>query len=326
MSAIEDAIKTLNKKYGNASIVDGGSEKDSEAFTITSLPTGCVSLDWVLACGGLPRGRIIELIGAESSGKSSMALYLAAQVQKSKGKVVWVDAEYSYSSEYATKLGVDVNSLVVVQPTSGEEAFDVINSLVKTGEVDLVVVDSVAALLPQSELEGEFDKEGMAAQARLMGKGLRILAGTLSRANTTILFINQLREKVGVYYGPKTVSPGGKALKFFASVRLEVRHGKSIKDKDEAVIGNGLIITAVKNKVGLPNRTAEFDLYYASGIDLVSDLFNFGVKMGVIEKKGNTYFVGEEKLGVGEGGAVESLRGRNDLQIVVRDLVVTIKG
>jgi len=323
-SSLDNAIKSLNKKYGGSSLIQV-KDSDDGRLSIESIPTGCFSLDRVFGCGGLPKGRIIELFGQESSGKSSLALYIAAQIQKTKGKVLWIDAEFAFSKEYAEKLGVDINSLIVSQPESGEEAFDVISNIAQTGEIDLIVVDSVAALLPQSELEGGIDQQGMAVQARLVGRGLRLLAGSLSRSKTTVIFINQLREKVGVFYGKKEITPGGKSLKFFSSVRLQVKKGAEIKDADGAIIGNTMIVQGVKNKVGLPWRTAEFDIYYAAGIDVVSDLFNESVRSGVIEKTGNTYSLGEVKLGVGEGASKKYLGQDEKLQKEIKKVLTNKK-
>lgn len=308
MSEIDDALKALNKQYGADSVVKLGDSK-VDYGDIDALPTGCYSLDQVFGCGGLPRGRIVEIFGQESSGKSSLALFLAAVVQKNGGNVMWVDAEYAFSTEYAQKIGVDTDKLYLAQPEHMEQALDTINTALKTNGFDLIVLDSVAALVPQAELEGKITDQTMALAARIMGKGLRIMTGTASKTKTAIIFINQLRDKVGVFFGNKHTTPGGNALKFFCSVRIEVKRGQSIKDDKDDVIGNQMICVAVKNKVAAPFRRAELDIYYAKGVDVIADVFDQGVARGVIAKAGNTYSYGETKLGVGREQAIRALQG-----------------
>jgi len=300
----------INKKYGKNSIFVVEKAGD---FAIESIPTGCLSLDHVFACGGLPRGRIVEVYGPSSSGKSTMAMFLAAQVQKQGGRVVWIDAEYSFSTKYAKNLGVDVNKIILSQPNHAEEALETISAMTKSNSVDLIVLDSVAALVPEKELDGDISDVNVAQQARLMSKAMRILAGNLSRTKTAVIFINQLRDKIGVMFGKKQTTPGGNALKFFASVRLEVRKGENIKGDDGDVIGNKIYISAVKNKVGLPFRKTDLDLYYTKGLDLESDTFDFGVIREIIIRSGNTYEYGGEKLGVGKDQCVKALVANKEL-------------
>jgi recombination protein RecA len=306
-SVIEAAMEEINKKYGgdgNKAIFE---TKDGEISDIETIPTGCISLDYVLACGGLPRGRIMEISGAESSGKSTLALFLVAAAQKSGGKALWLDVECAYSREYAKKVGVDVDKLILAQPTTGEEALDIVGKMVDTNEIDIIVLDSVAALVPAKELEGELIDENMALQARLMGKALRILTGSISKTKTVVIFINQERDKIGIYWGKKTTTPGGKALKFFSSIRLEVRKGENILDANKDVIGNWIKVCAIKNKVGLPFRKAELELYYSRGVDVIGDLLDRAVEKGIIVKSGYTYTLGGEKIGISRDKVKEYL-------------------
>lgn len=298
--AIAEAMKQLNKKHGQSTVM---TMDDTNRISIQAVSTGCFALDRIFGCGGLPRGRIIELFGAESSGKSTLAMFLVAQIQKTGGKAVLVDAEFAFSSDYAEKIGVDVASLIVSQPSTGEEALDIVDKMAATHGIDIIVVDSVAALVPEKELEGEIGDVGMAQQARLMSKGMRVLAGNISKTNTVVIFINQVREKVGVFFGNKDVTPGGKALKFFASVRLEVKKGDKIKDKSDGVIGNWLKICGVKNKVGFPWKAAELEIIFEKGIDIEGAMLDSAVEFGYVEKNGSSYVYGETKLGVGRENA-----------------------
>ena len=292
---INDALEKLQKKYGKDVVMQ--MDKDID-FKVESIPTGCFSLDAALGCGGLPRGRVIEIFGQESSGKSTLATFFIAQLQKNGGKAALVDAECAFDGEYAKNIGVDVSKLLVSQPSSLEEAMDVVRELVKTKSFDIIVIDSVAALTPKSEIEGEeMLKDTMAVQARLLGKALRILASEISKSRTVVIFINQVREKVGVFFGNKETTPGGKALKFFSSVRMNVTKGEKIMEGD-AQIGNWMNVTMVKNKVSFPWRKASFELYYNRGIDLIGDALDYGEKVGIIPKKGNTYnYHGQKMVG-----------------------------
>lgn len=263
-NVVDTAIQKLNAKYGAKSLVKLG---DVESIKVESISSGSEALDYVLACGGLPRGRVIELFGAESSGKSTLALFIAAQIQKQGGKVCWVDVEYAFDIDYAQKIGVTVKDLIVSQPVTAEEALDIVDKMAQTGEIDLIVLDSVAALCTKKELDGNIADQDMALTARIMSKSMRMLAGNVSKTKTVVIMINQLREKVGVFFGRKEISTGGRALKFFSSVRLEVKKGKAIMRGDE-VVGNRMSFCAIKNKVGNPLRVGEVNLIYGKGIDV----------------------------------------------------------
>ncbi len=314
--AIEEAISQLQKKYGKSAVLQ---MNDDVSFEVEAVSTGCFSLDDVFDCGGLPRGRIIELFGEESSGKSSLAIFLMAEIQRNGGKAALIDAEHAFDKEYSRRIGLDVTKLIVSQPDTLEEAIDVVSKLVSSQGIDIIVVDSVAAMVPKAELEGdEILKDTMALQARLMGKALRILTGAVSKSNTIVIFINQLREKIGIFYGKKEITPGGKALKFYASVRLEVRKGTKIEGKDKEQIGNALHITAVKNKVGYPWKSTDIDLYYGTGIDLTGDTFDYGEKIEVLTKTGNTYTYGNFRLGVGREQVKTFLKNNNEIYEKIR--------
>lgn len=308
-SAIETALSNLKKKYGQDVIM----EQDTE-INVEAIPTSCYSLDWAFGCGGLPRGRIIELFGKESSGKSTLSMFLVAQVQKQGGMAALIDAEFAFDSEYAKSIGVDVNKLMVSQPTTLEEAADVIRELVQTKAIDIIVIDSVASLVPKSEVEGvEMLKQTMGVQAQLMNKTLRILTGPISKSRTSVIFINQVRTKLGVVYGNPEYTPGGTALKFYSSVRIQVKPGEKIEDSSGQMIGNFLNIKMVKNKTGFPWREASFGLYFGKGIDLHGDAVDFGATVGVITKVGNTYSFGDTKLGASRDRARDALLKDSEL-------------
>lgn len=301
---VEGALARLQKKYGDNVLMQLDKETD---FKVDWVSTGCFALDEIIG-QGLPKGRVIEVFGAESGGKSTLALFLMAQMQKQGGRVALIDAENAFDGSYASNIGVDISKLMVSQPTSLEESMDIVKELVETSMIDIIVVDSVSALVPKSEIEGEdFMKDTMAIQARLMSRALRILSGPISKSKTVVIFINQIRDKVGVFYGAKTTTSGGRALKFFSSVRLEVSKGSKIEGKGETQIGNEIIVTAVKNKVGFPWKKTKLDLYYAKGIDLHADTLDFGEKIGVIKQTGITYFYGDKNLGVGRDKARKTL-------------------
>ncbi len=315
--AVEDAILQLQKKYGKAAVLQ---MNEDVRFEVEAISTGCFSLDDVFDCGGMPRGRIIELFGPESGGKSTIATYLMAEVQRQGGRAALIDAEHAFDQEYSKRIGLDVTKLIVSQPDTLEEAIDVVSKLVASQGVDIIVVDSVAAMVPKAELEGdEMLKSTMALQARLMGQALRILTGSVSKSNTIVIFINQLREKIGVFYGQKEVTPGGKALKFYASVRLEVKKGDKIEGKDKEQIGNELRITVVKNKVGYPWKKTTLNLYYGSGIDLYTDVIDYGEKLRIITKTGHSYLYGDTKLGIGKDNAKIFLKNNNDIYEKIRN-------
>jgi len=307
---LDEMLKKANKSYGANTIMKSNSK---DILDIETFSTGCHTLDYVFG-KGVPVGRIIEIHGLESSGKSTMAAHIVSEVQKKKGKVLWVDAEFSFSKEYYSDIGVKIDgSLYISQPSTGEEAFDIIINAVNTKEFDLIVVDSVSSLVPKAELEGEIDKASVALQARMMSKALRMLTGSVSTSRTTVVFINQLRDNIGVYFGNKTTTSGGKALKFYASVRLEVKKGKKILGTKEEVIGNEMYLCAVKNKVAPPFRKGKIELYYAKGIDVDSDLFDIAVENGIIKKSGNTFSFKNEELGVGRKVAIKTLKSNAPL-------------
>ncbi len=289
---LTEAIKDFNKKHGEGSLVVVDSKK--EDLKIESISTGSLKLDKVFGCGGMPKGRMIELFGEMSSGKTTLATYLVSQVQKQGGQAVWIDAEFSFSRDYAEKIGVNVKELVICQPNNGEEALDAVAKMSETGQVSLIVLDSVAALIPQKELEGEIVDAEMAQMARMMSKGMRYLAGTIAKTKTIVIFINQEREKIGIYFGKKTTTPGGKALKFYASVRLEVKRGESIKDDKGDVIGNEIKICGVKNKVGFPFRVADLDIMYGKGINTEKELLSLAIEYGIIIQKGPYYYLADQ--------------------------------
>jgi len=298
---LNEAIKKLNKKYDNNVIAKVG---EMEYATLKTFSTGCYSLDRVFACGGLPIGRIIEIYGEPSSGKTAMALFILGQVQKQGGKCMFIDAEFSFDNGFSEKLGVNTKELLFSQPNTGEEAINTIEEIAKTKQVDVIVVDSVSSLVPEAELEGGIDKNSIALQARMLSKGLRILTGLLAKSETTVIFINQTRMRTGVYFGNPNTTSGGKSLKFYSSVRLEIK-GKKIKGKEDEVVGNILSITATKNKTGIPFRKTEISLYFERGIDVTGDLFDVSIQQGIITKAGMTYSIGETKLGAGRDNAKE---------------------
>ncbi len=316
---IGDALERLQKKYGEGVVIQPDEESE---FKVEFYPTGSYGIDTMMGAG-LPKGRIIEIYGEPSAGKSVLTTFLMAQIQKGGGRVALIDAEHAFDSAYAKNIGLDTSKLFISQPTDLEEAMDVVRELVKTGEFDIITIDSVAALTPRAELEGEemLKEGGMALQARLLGKSLRILTSEISKSKTTVIFINQVRDKVGVFYGAKTSTPGGKALKFFSSVRLDVVRGEKFLDKNEEQIGNELKITAVKNKVGKPFKRTSIDLYYTQGIDLFADTLDFGEKCGVIEKSGNTYTFKDNKLGVGRDNAKKYLSNNIEVYNAVRTAI-----
>jgi recombination protein RecA len=301
---VEAAMAQLQKKYGNDVLMELSRDTD---FKVEWFSTGSFALDEVIG-KGLPKGRIIEVFGAESSGKSTMSLFLMAQIQKAGGRVALIDAENAFDGAYASNIGLDISKLLVSQPQTLEEAFDIMKALIDTGEMDMIVVDSVSALVPKSAFESEeMLKDTMAVQARLMSKGLPLLSGPISKTKTILIFINQIRDKVGVFYGAKTTTSGGRALKFYSSVRLEVAKGGKLEGKGDVQIGNEIIVKAAKNKVGFPWKAAKIDLYYARGLDLHADTLDFGEKVGIIKKVGITYSYDNIVLGVGREKARQTL-------------------
>jgi recombination protein RecA len=304
-AALEDTMKLIRKEFGEMSILRLGdaSRKDVEA-----IPTGCLSLDMALGVGGLPKGRIVECYGHESSGKTTLALHVVANAQKAGGTAAFIDAEHALDPGYAKKIGVNLEELVVSQPNSGEEALAICEQLVKSGAVDVVVVDSVAALTPQAEIDGEMGDSHVGLQARLMSQAMRKLTGALSRANTLCIFTNQVREKIGVMFGNPETTPGGKALKFYATCRLQVQRIGAIKSAAGEVVGNRTRVKVVKNKVAAPFTEAEFDILYSCGISREGSVIDAALARGVVERRGSWLAFGAEQLGQGALAAIEYLK------------------
>jgi recombination protein RecA len=293
--AIENALDQIREKFGDGSIMK---LSDTQTLNVEATPTGSISLDLALGVGGIPKGRIIEIYGPESSGKTTLTLHMIAEAQKKGGQAAFIDAEHALDPEYAKRIGVNLEDLLISQPDNGEQALDIAETLVRSNALDLIVIDSVAALTPRAEIEGEMGDSHMGLHARLMSQALRKLTGIISKSNTTVIFINQIRMKIGVMFGNPETTTGGNALKFYASIRIEVRRSAQIKN-GEQVLGNRTKAKIVKNKVAPPFRVAEFDIMYNEGISAAGDLLDTGVMLGVIQKSGNTHMFGETKLGVG---------------------------
>ena len=305
MKAIELAVGQIEKQFGKGSIMRLG-QKDAIA-QIPAISTGSVSLDYALGIGGVPRGRVIEIFGPESSGKTTLSLQIIAEAQKTGGMAAFVDAEHALDAQYARKLGVDLDNLLVSQPDNGEQALEIVEVLVRSGGVDVVVVDSVAALVPRAEIEGEMGEAQMGLQARLMSQALRKLTGIVSKSKTSLIFINQLREKIGVMFGNPETTTGGRALKFYASVRIDIRRIGAIKDGD-VVVGGRTRVKVVKNKVAPPFREAEFDVMYGEGISKEGDLLDLAVDRKLVEKSGTWFAFGGERLGQGRENVKQFLK------------------
>ncbi|MEA3322766.1 MAG: recombinase RecA [Patescibacteria group bacterium] len=301
VDAVVDEIRT---KFGDGMLMKLG---DVQRVDVAIVPTGSLSLDLALGVGGVPRGRVVEIYGPESSGKTTLALHIAANAQKAGGTAAFVDAEHALDPQYAKRIGVNIENLLVSQPNSGEQALDITETLVQSGAVDVVVIDSVAALTPQAEIDGEMGDHHMGRQARLMSQAMRKLTPIIAQSNCVVIFINQIRMKIGVVFGNPETTTGGNALKFYSSVRLDVRRAAQIKKGDE-IVGNHIKVKVVKNKVAPPFKIAEFDIMYNEGISLAGDVLDIGVEYGVITKKGHSYSYKEEKLGVGREKAKATLR------------------
>ncbi len=315
--ALKLAIEKIEKDFGKGSIMRLG---DKPAINVEAIPTGALALDIALGIGGVPRGRIIEIYGPESSGKTTLAQHIVAECQKKGGIAAFVDAEHALDPEYARNLGVNVDELLISQPDTGEQALDITEELVRSGAVDVVVVDSVAALVPKAEIEGSMEEQQMGLQARLMSKALRKLTGIIGKTNTTVIFINQLRQKIGVMYGNPEVTTGGNALKYYASVRLEIRRVEGLKGDGED-IGNHVRVKVLKNKVAPPFRTAEFDIIFGKGICKVGNILDVAVNLNIVKKAGAWFSYNDEKLGQGRDKAKEVLANNPDLLNEVEKLV-----
>ncbi|HPN15085.1 MAG TPA: recombinase RecA [bacterium] len=316
--AAQEAIDQIKERFGEGSIMRLG---EAKKMLVEAVPTGCLSLDLALGVMGVPRGRIIEIYGPEASGKTTLAQHIIAEVQKLGGLAAFVDAEHALDPDYAKKIGVNINDMLISQPDTGEQALDIVETLVRSNAVDVVVVDSVAALTPKAEIEGEMGDSHMGLQARLMSQALRKLTAVVSRSKTVVIFINQIRQKIGVMFGNPETTTGGMALKFYSSVRVEVRRSAQIKMGDR-IIGNRTKAKIVKNKMAAPFRSCEFDIMYNEGISIAGDLLDLGVEWNVIKKAGNSYTFGEEKLGVGRENAKLTLRQRPDLMKIIREAVI----
>ncbi len=316
--ALDEAVKSLKERFGEGSIMKLG---EVSKVDVDVIPTGSLSLDMALGVGGMPRGRVIEIYGPESSGKTTLALHVVAEAQKRGGLAAFVDAEHALDPEYARKIGVNINDLLISQPDNGEQALDIVESLVRSNACDIIVVDSVAALTPRAEIEGEMGDSHMGLQARLMSQALRKLNAIAAKSNTAVIFINQLRMKIGVFFGNPETQPGGMALKFYSSVRLDVRRSAQIKKGDD-VVGNRVNVKVVKNKVAAPFRTAEFDIMYNEGISKEGDIINCGLKYNVLSKSGTWINYENQKLGQGFEAARQYLRENQNL---VKDITQGIK-
>jgi len=320
--ALETALAQIDRQFGKGSVMRLGSD---ERAPVEVIPTGSVALDVALGIGGLPRGRIVEIYGPESSGKTTLTLHAIANVQKQGGIAAFIDAEHALDPEYAKKLGVDIDALLVSQPDTGEQALEIADMLVRSGSIDLIVIDSVAALVPRAEIEGEMGDAHVGLQARLMSQALRKLTGGLNSTNTTMIFINQLREKIGVFFGSPETTAGGKALKFYASVRLDIRRIETLKDGTDAV-GNRTRVKVVKNKMAPPFKQAEFDILYGTGISREGSLLDYGVDNGIVKKSGAWYTYEGEQLGQGKENSRNFLIKNPDIAAEIENRLLVALG
>ncbi|MDP3043096.1 MAG: recombinase RecA [bacterium] len=319
MQAAMTAVEQIKQRFGEGAIMKFG---EAMKVDVDAVPTGCLSLDIALGIGGVPRGRIIEIFGPEASGKTTLAQHIVAEVQKLGGIAAFVDAEHALDPDYAATIGINVKEMLISQPDTGEQALEIVETLVRSNAVDVVVIDSVAALVPQKEIEGEMGDQHMGLQARLMSQALRKLTGIVSKTKTVVIFINQIRIKIGVFFGNPETTTGGTALKFYSSVRMEVRRAAQIKQGDR-IIGNRVKCKVVKNKVAAPFRTCEFDIMYNEGISISGDLLDTGVQYGVVSKSGNSYSFGDIKLGVGRENAKKFLRADKKLMKEIRNKILS---
>jgi len=320
--AVEQAISQIERQFGRGSIMKMGEER---VMDIPAISTGSLALDIALGIGGVPRGRVLEVFGPESSGKTTLALHIAAEAQKKGGMVAFVDAEHALDVGYARKLGVDVDSLLVSQPDTGEQALDIAEILVRSGGIDVLIVDSVAALVPRAEIEGDMGDSHMGLQARLMSQALRKLTGAISKSKTCVIFINQIRMKIGVMFGNPETTTGGNALKFYATQRLDIRRIGAIKEGDQ-IVGNRTRVKVVKNKIAPPFKEAEFDLIYGHGISKEGDILDLGVSLGIVSKSGAWFSFGEERIGQGRQNVRRFLAENTDIRDKIRQLVIEKSG
>jgi recombination protein RecA len=317
LKAIESAMAQIEKQFGKGSIMKLG---ENSGLNLDSIPTGCLDLDLALGIGGVPRGRIIEIYGPESSGKTTVALHIVAEAQKKGGAAAFVDAEHALDPAYAKVLGVDIENLIVSQPDTGEQALEITEALVRSNAVDVIVVDSVAALVPRAEIEGEMGDSHVGLQARLMSQALRKLAGSINKSKCVAIFINQLREKVGVMFGNPETTPGGRALKFYASVRMDIRRIDSIKQGDE-VIGNRTRVKVIKNKVAPPFKQAEFDIMYNGGISKEGTILDVGVKEEIVQKSGAWFSYGDTRLGQGRENSKQFFKDNPNTMLEIENII-----
>ena len=315
--ALDLALNQIEKQFGKGSIMRLG--EDSK-LNIDVIPTGSLDLDIALGIGGIPRGRIIEIFGPESSGKTTVSLHIVAEAQKLGGIAAFIDAEHALDPAYAKRLGVDIENLIISQPDTGEQGLEIAEALVRSGAVDIVIIDSVAALVPKAEIDGEMGDSHIGLQARLMSQALRKLAGTINKSNSTVMFINQLREKVGVMFGSPETTTGGRALKFYASIRLDIRRIESLKQGDD-IIGNRTRVKVVKNKLAPPFKQAEFDIMYGTGISREGNILDSGVAANIINKSGSWYSYNEHKLGQGRENAKDFLRDNPEVALEVENRI-----
>ncbi|MEM7597442.1 MAG: recombinase RecA [Pseudomonadota bacterium] len=321
--ALDSALAQIERQFGKGSIMKMGGDNPVEDIESTS--TGSLGLDIALGIGGVPKGRIVEIYGPESSGKTTLTLHCVAEEQKKGGVCAFVDAEHALDPIYARKLGVDLDELLISQPDTGEQSLEIVDTLVRSGAVSMIIVDSVAALTPKSELEGEMGDSSVGVQARLMSKAMRKLTGSINRSKCTVIFINQIRMKIGVMFGSPETTTGGNALKFYSSVRLDIRRIGSIKDRDE-IVGNATRVKVVKNKVAPPFKEVEFDIMYGEGISKTGELLDLGVKAGVVEKSGSWYSYGDERIGQGRENAKQFLKDNQNVALTIEDKIRAAHG